>query len=293
MAILIGFATIVGILLGLLGGGGSILTVPVLVYFAGLTTKSAIITSLIVVGITSSIAVINYARLGKVCWKTGVTFGAAGMLGAFIGGRLTAYLSDTILLVLFALVMLLTSLAMLKTKQTPPSAYQGTLKNFCPINLPVSAVLFDGLLVGLVTGLVGVGGGFLLVPALTILAGLPIQAAIGTSLFIIIFQSAAALAGHANHMAINIELTTIFTCFAILGSLIGSKLSEKISTVYLKNSFAIFVFLLASFLLYNELTPQLLIQIKQLITIHQDFLKGALSMFFVLMLYRVWSWLHY
>jgi hypothetical protein len=93
---------VIGILLGLLGGGGSILTVPVLVYLAGLSTKSAIVTSLVVISITSFIAVINHARAGRVCWKTGITFGLAGMGGAFLGGRIAAYIPAPILLVLFA-----------------------------------------------------------------------------------------------------------------------------------------------------------------------------------------------
>jgi len=292
MGLLIALALGIGILLGLLGGGGSILTVPVLVYLAGLPTKSAIITSLIVVCITSTIATISYARSGKVCWRTGITFGLAGMLGAFIGGRLTAYIPDTILLALFAMIMLITSFAMLNSASSQSNQNEVLEDNFCPITLPVSAILFDGLLVGLITGLVGVGGGFLLVPALTILAGLPIQAAIGTSLFIIIFQSAAALAGHANQMSIDIELTTTFTLCAITGSLIGTSLSGKIDTRYLKTGFGFFVFFLGSFLFYTELTPQLISQIKHLIIEHQEFLKGALTIIISLFLYRLWTWLH-
>ena len=292
MGLLIALALGIGILLGLLGGGGSILTVPVLVYLAGLPTKSAIITSLIVVCITSTIATISYARSGKVCWRTGITFGLAGMLGAFIGGRLTAYIPDTILLALFAMIMLITSFAMLNSASSQSNQNEVLEDNFCPITLPVSAILFDGLLVGLITGLVGVGGGFLLVPALTILAGLPIQAAIGTSLFIIIFQSAAALAGHANQMSIDVELTVIFTLCAIAGSLVGSSLSGKIDTRYLKNGFGIFVFLLGSFLFYIELTAQLITQIKQLAIEHQEFLKGALTIAITLLFYRLWSLLH-
>ena len=292
MSLLIALSIVIGILLGLLGGGGSILTVPVLVYLAGLSTKSAIITSLIVVCLTSSIAVIHYARQRKVCWKTGITFGLAGMLGAFIGGRISAYIPDSILLVLFAAVMLIASLSMLKTSPQKTQPTGNLEKNFCPINLPVSAILFDGLLVGLVTGLVGVGGGFLLVPALTILAGLPIQAAIGTSLFIIILQSAAALAGHANHMEINTELTLLVTACAISGSFIGASLSTKINARYLKKGFGFFVFCLGNFLLYQELTSELIQQIKQLLITYQEFLKGAFTIIGVLLIYRLWSWVH-
>ena len=291
MSLIIGLSVVIGILLGLLGGGGSILTVPVLVYLADLSAKSAIITSLIVVCITSAIAVISYARRRLVCWKTGITFGVAGMLGAFIGGRLSAYIPGPILLVLFASVMLLASVAMIRNK-TDNKTENNCGDNFCPLNLPVSAILFDGVLVGLVTGLIGVGGGFLLVPALTLLAGLPVQAAIGTSLFIIVLQSMAALAGHANHMDINPDLTALVTVCAVSGSFIGSSLSKVINNHYLKRGFGIFVFSLGSFLLYQELSAELIEQIKQLIIEHKEFIKGALTIIVTLMFYRLWAWLH-
>jgi uncharacterized membrane protein YfcA len=284
-------ATIIGILLGLLGGGGSILTVPVLVYLADLSTKSAIITSLVVVCITSSIAVINHARAGRVCWRTGVTFGSAGMVGAFLGGRVAAYIPDPILLVLFASVMLVSSAAMLRNKQNPQAMRQ-VGERLCPQDLPIAAIIFDGLLVGLVTGLVGVGGGFLLVPALNFLAGLPIHAAIGTSLFIIVVQALAALAGHASHFDINLPLTALVTSCAILGSFIGSLGSGKVSSVHLKRSFGIFVFCLGCFLLYKEVNQQIIAQIKQLLIEKQEFIFGALTLLTLLWLYRLWSWLH-
>jgi uncharacterized protein len=291
MVILAALALIIGILLGLLGGGGSILTVPVLVYLAHLPTKSAIVTSLLVVCITSLIAVISHAKAGRVCWKTGITFGLAGMGGAFLGGRIAGYIPDPILLVLFASVMLAASLAMLRNKkeQEPVRAAGAKL---CPQNLPVAAILFDGLLVGLITGLVGVGGGFLLVPALNYLAGLPMRAAIGTSLFIIVIQSIAALAGYANHFEINVTLTVMFTLCAITGSFIGAKISGKISTAYLKRGFGVFVFLLGCFLLYKEINQQIIEQIQQLLLQHREFILGALSLLLMLSLYRLWSWLH-
>lgn len=291
MGLLIGASLVIGILLGLFGGGGSILTVPVLVYLGDLSAKSAIVTSLIVVCITSAITVFNYARRRLVCWKTGLTFGVAGMLGAFIGGRLAAFVPDPILLVLFSAVMLLASLAMIRGN---PKTRANTAcdDSFCPMNLPVSAILFDGILVGLVTGLIGVGGGFLLVPALTLLAGLPIQAAIGTSLFIIVLQSLAALAGHAKHMAINLPLTELVLVCAIVGSIFGSQLGKRIDSRHLKRGFGVFVFILGSFLLYQELSVELMAQIKALIIEHKEFVKGALTIIVVLMLYRLWSWLH-
>jgi uncharacterized membrane protein YfcA len=291
MALLAAFALLIGILLGLLGGGGSILTVPVLVYLADLSTKSAIVTSLVVVCITSFIAVINHAKAGRVCWKTGVTFGLAGMGGAFLGGRISAYIPDPILLVLFASVMLAASLAMLSSKKGQDSIVQIGGK-LCPQHLPVAAILFDGLLVGLITGLVGVGGGFLLVPALNYLAGLPMRAAIGTSLFIIVIQSLAALAGHANHFELNVPLTALVTSCAIVGSFVGSQFSGKISSFVLKRSFGIFVFFLGCFLLYKEINQPIISQISALLLERQEFILGMLSFLMLLLLYRLWSWLH-
>jgi uncharacterized membrane protein YfcA len=291
MIFLAALAIIIGILLGLLGGGGSILTVPVLVYLAGLSTKSAIITSLVVVCITSSIAAINHARAGRVCWKTGLIFGVAGMGGAFVGGRIAAFIPDPILLVLFACVMLAASFAMLRNrKKQEPTRQVGD--KLCPENLPVAAILFDGLLVGLITGLVGVGGGFLLVPALNYLAGLPMHAAIGTSLFIIAIQAVAALAGHASHFEINLPLTALVTSCAIVGSFIGAQFSGKISTRNLKRGFGIFVFLLGCFLLYKEINPKMIAQMVELFKQGREFILGALSFLLLLCLYRLWSWLH-
>ncbi len=284
-------SVLIGILLGLLGGGGSILTVPVLVYFAELSTKAAIVTSLVVVCITSAIAVIKHAREGRVCWKTGLTFGSAGMVGAFLGGRIAAYIPDPVLLVLFAAVMLVASLAMLRNKKEKVAEHKpaGAL---CPQDLPIAAILFDGVLVGLITGLVGVGGGFLLVPALNYLAGLPIRAAIGTSLFIIVMQALAALAGHASHLELNPSLTALVTACAIAGSFMGAHFSAKVSSSHLKRGFGVFVFCLGCFLLYKEINQQILAQFVQLFMAHREFILGATSIIGSLLLYRLWSWLH-
>jgi len=291
--ILIGLLSVViGVLLGLLGGGGSILTVPVLVYLAHQSAQEAIVTSLIVVCLTSLIAVINHARHRRVCWKTGLTFGLAGMVGAYAGGRLSAFVPDAILLALFALIMIAASFSMIKKPKTAPPSVENCEENFCPKNLPISAILLDGVLVGLITGLIGVGGGFLLVPALTLLAGLPIQAAIGTSLFIIVLQSVSALFGHAGHIDLNVELTTLVTLCAIIGSFLGSYLSGIIHSRLLKPGFGYFVLFLGSFLLYQEMSAELIRQIQDLIVQHQEFFLGAATIIFTLLFYRFWSWLH-
>jgi len=290
-----GLAIVIGILLGLLGGGGSILTVPVLVYAADIPAKSAIIMSLIVVACTSLIATYNHARQKHVCWKTGAIFGSAGMLGAFLGGRLSAYIPGVLLLVLLGIVMLAASLSMIFRKKSPRLTTSHTcLENtsFCPMELPILAILLDGFFLGIITGLVGVGGGFLLVPALTHLAALPIHAAIGTSLFIIALQSSAGLAGHASHLNIDFELTALITSLAIVGSFMGSKIAPYISANLLKRSFGYFVLLIGSGLLIKEVNQDVLKQLQLLIEQNQQFIMGAGSVITLLFLYRFWAWLH-
>jgi len=289
-----GLAIIIGILLGLLGGGGSILTVPVLVYAADIPAKSAIIMSLIVVACTSLIATYNHARKKHVCWKTGAIFGSAGMLGAFLGGRLSAYIPGALLLVLLGIVMLVASLSMIFRKKTTQSTNKTCLENssFCPMELPILAILLDGFFLGIITGLVGVGGGFLLVPALTHLAALPVHAAIGTSLFIIALQSAAGLAGHASQLNINFELTALITSLAIVGSFIGSKIAPYIAADLLKRSFGYFVLLIGSALLIKEVNQDVLNQLKHLIAENQQFIIGVSFTITLLLLYRFWAWLH-
>ena len=285
------FALCIGLLLGLLGGGGSILTVPVLVYVLDFDAKDAIITSLIIVAITSSIAVISYARKGCVCWETGFSFSITGVLGAFLGGRISAYIPDEILLLLFALVMMVASFYMLRSK--PVVAVKIPLRDgLCPMELPLMAIFFDGFMVGAITGLVGVGGGFLLVPALSFLVGLPIHAAIGTSLMIITLQSIAALAGHADHISFDPEIVALFSIFAVFGSLIGSSLSQKISAKNLKKSFGIFVLLIACFMLFQDLDQQMINTIHEIYLAHQEFVLGAVSMLIIYIFYRLRVWIH-
>ncbi len=290
-----GLAIIIGILLGLLGGGGSILTVPVLVYAADIPTKSAIIMSLIVVACTSFIATYNHARQKHVCWKTGAIFGSAGMLGAFLGGRLSAYIPSALLLVLLGMVMLVASLSMIFSKKntlpTNPNTYLEHT-SFCPLELPILAILLDGFFLGMITGLVGVGGGFLLVPALTHLASLPVHAAIGTSLFIIALQSTAGLVGHASHLDIDIEFTVLITSLAITGSFMGSKIAPYLSANLLKRSFGYFILLIGSGLLVKEVNQDIVNQLTLLVEKNQQFILGASSIITLLLLYRFWAWLH-
>lgn len=274
MTLVIGFALLIGLLLGLLGGGGSILTVPVMVYLVGLEPKTAIATSLVVVGTTSMVAVLGHARRGRVCWKTGYAFGLAGMAGAYGGGRLAALIPGNILLILFALVMLGTAGAMLAGRK---EAVQAPGSPLCPGRLNIPAVLFDGLLVGALTGLVGVGGGFVIVPALNLLGRLPMHAAVGTSLLVIAMNSGAALLGYAAHVSIDLQLVGVVTAAAVIGSLSGGLLSKKLSGNALRRGFGVFVIAIAGYLLYRELSFEVIAEVERLVLEHRDFFWGLLT----------------
>lgn len=246
MFIALVLAVFIGIALGLLGGGGSILTVPILTYVAGLSTKEAIASSLFVVAATSAAAVIPHARAGNVRWRTGLLFGVAGMVGAYAGGIAAAYVSGQLLMILFALMMAATAFAMLRPARPRVTARPTR-------DLPVGKVLLEGIVVGLATGLVGAGGGFLVVPALVLLGGLSMQTAVGTSLLVIAMKSFAGFAGHAGHVDINWPLTLGITAAAIVGSLVGGKLAGKIPGNVLRGGFGVFILLMAAFVLGKEL----------------------------------------
>ncbi|GLY06435.1 UPF0721 transmembrane protein [Actinoplanes sp. NBRC 101535] len=240
----------IGVSLGLLGGGGSILAVPLLVYVAGLPAKEAIAASLLVVGATSAVGAIPHARAHRVRRRTGLIFGTAGMTGAYAGGRLAVYIPDTVLLAGFALMMLATSIAMIRGRRPRPDKP-------VPHELPVLHVIADGIIVGLVTGLVGAGGGFLVVPALALLGGLPMPVAVGTSLLVIAMKSFAGLAGYLSTVHINWPLAAAVTAAAILGSLVGGKLAGRIPEVILRKAFGWFVAVMGIFVLAQQLPARL------------------------------------
>ena len=190
-------AVFVGISLGLLGGGGAILTVPILTYIVGMEPREAIASSLFIVGVTSVVGMLRHATSGRVRWKTGITFGAASMAGAFVGGITGGYVPGVVLMILFALMMVVVATAMIRgRKNAVPSDGEER-------QLRISLVLIYGLLIGFATGLVGAGGGFLIVPALSILGGLPMAVAVGTSLLVIVLNASAGFAGYLFSVSLN------------------------------------------------------------------------------------------
>lgn len=237
---------LIGLSLGLLGGGGSILTVPILTYVAGLDPKEAIAASLFVVGVTSAVSAINHARNRRVKWRTGVIFGAAGMAGAFGGGLIGGHIPSVVLMVTFALMMIATSIAMIRGRK-------GSAGEVKDRDLPLGRVILDGLVVGVITGLVGAGGGFLVVPALALLGGLSMPVAVGTSLVVITMKSFAGLAGYLTSVELDWALVGAVTVAAILGSLLGSRLAGRIPEALLRKGFGVFVLVMGVFVLIQEL----------------------------------------
>ncbi|MBU8860566.1 MULTISPECIES: sulfite exporter TauE/SafE family protein [unclassified Micromonospora] len=241
-------AVLIGVTLGLLGGGGSILAVPLLVYVADLPAKEAIATSLLVVGVTSAVAVLPHARANRVRWRTGLIFGVAGMTGAYAGGRLAEFVPAGVLLTGFALMMLATAVAMLRGRKPVEGRP-------VPHELPMLRVVGDGVVVGLVTGLVGAGGGFLVVPALALLGGLPMPVAVGTSLVVIAMKSFAGLAGYLSSVQIHWGLAAGVTAAAVVGSLLGGRLAGRIPADLLRRGFGWFVVVMGVFVLAQQLPP--------------------------------------
>lgn len=232
-----------GLLLGLLGGGGSILTVPILVYVLGLGPKEAIATSLLVVGVTSAISSLQHARAGNVMYRTGLLFGVFAMAGAYLGGVIAGFLTGHVLILLFALLMLVVAIAMLRPRSAGPQSE----RSFAPVK-----AAFVGFGVGCITGMVGAGGGFVIVPAMVLFGGLGVRVAIGTSLFIIAMNSFAGLAGHLGHISVDLRLAAAFTIPAVLGSFVGARLSGRISPDTLRRVFGYFVLVMAAVMLYKE-----------------------------------------
>jgi uncharacterized membrane protein YfcA len=238
-------AVLIGISLGFFGGGGSILTVPLLVYVFGLEPKEAIASSLLIVGIASASGALQHWRAGNVRPKEGLLFGVAGMAGAYLGGRASAFLDGGLLLLLFAAMMLLTAAAMWRGRKDPAEDRVEDMRSSWKLVL-------QGFAVGSFTGLVGAGGGFLIVPVLALWAGLPMTAAVGTSLLIIVLNSLSGFLGYRSHVQVEYGLIAAVSAVAVAGSFLGSRLATRIEPASLRRSFASFVMVMACFILVRE-----------------------------------------
>lgn len=221
-------AALVGLSLGLLGGGGAILTLPILVYVAGIAVRDAVSLSLVVVGITSLAAAVVHGRRGHFHGKAAGLFAATGMVAAYFGSALTDAVLERALLLSFAVLMLAVGAAMMRQPvQRPPSAQCRTY--------PCVAI---GTAVGALTGFLGVGGGFLIVPALVLFAGIETRAAVGTSLAVIAVNAAAGLFGHLRQAPLDWRLALLFTAGALAGMVAGVRLSGRLPAAAVRRAFA-------------------------------------------------------
>ncbi len=255
-------AILMGLTLGLIGGGGSILTVPILVYLFHVDAVLATAYSLFIVGLTSLVGSVSHMKLGNIHWKTALVFGIPSIVSVFftrlvivphipnpmfnIGSLVVS--KPMGLLILFAIIMILAAYSMIK----PAKKKTETDENEVQFNFPL--ILAEGLIVGIVTGLVGAGGGFLIIPALVLLAKLPMKKAVGTSLMIIAAKSLIGFIGDMKgNEVIDWKFLFIFSSIAIVGILLGSMLSKKIAGEKLKPAFGWFVLVMGVYIILKEL----------------------------------------
>ncbi len=240
-------ALAIGLSLGLLGSGGSILTVPVLVYLLGQEEKVAIASSLAIVGLIALIGSALQLQQKLINWRAVWLFGLPGMLGTYAGAWLSSFTSGAVQLMVFALVMLLSAWFMLR----PDELTDQDARSRCARALPKIAL--DGLLVGALTGFVGVGGGFLIVPALTLLGGLSIRRAIATSLVIIALKAFAGFFKYTQILAeqnLSLDLNVIFavTALGVIGSVGGNQIGSYLPQHRLQRGFGYFLILMGLFI---------------------------------------------
>lgn len=254
---------LIGLSLGLIGGGGSILTVPVLVYLFGIDPILGTAYSLFIVGVTSVIGSISYSRHSLVDVRTAIIFGLPSIVAVFLT---RAYLVPAIpqevlrlgdliidrgmmLMLLFAILMLVASIGMIRPTTKSPKSPQSALTHR---KYPYTLILIEGLVVGSLTGLLGAGGGFLIIPALVILGRLPMKQAIGTSLVIISAKSLLGFLGESGLRDLDWGFLLSVTAFAILGIFLGMKLSHRIDGARLKPAFGWFVFVMGIYIILKE-----------------------------------------
>ncbi|MDP2188094.1 MAG: sulfite exporter TauE/SafE family protein [Sphingobacteriaceae bacterium] len=253
-------AALIGLSLGLIGGGGSILTVPVLVYLFGIDAVTATAYSLFVVGATSLVGAFPKYKDGLVDLKTALIFGAPSILAVyFTRAYLVPFIPDQVLSIgdfdlskrlllmgLFALLMVFASISMIRNKKPVVQATSGEQ------GFKYGLILIEGAVVGVLTGLVGAGGGFLIIPALVLFTGLPMKKAVGTSLLIIAAKSLIGFTGDLGHLQPDWQLLLIVTGIAIIGILLGNRLARQIDGDKLKKGFGWFVLVMGIYILIKE-----------------------------------------
>lgn len=250
-AVALALGALIGVLLGLLGGGGSILAVPVLVYGMGFDIQQAIPIALIVVAAASVVGVLPKIRARQVRWPLAGIFAGVGIPATVVGSAISGQLSQSVLMVGFAVVMVVAGIRMLTD--------EGATGTACEIEAGrvnwrrcAPRSIGAGLLVGLLTGLFGVGGGFLIIPALVVVLGVEMSTAIGTSLLIIIANSATGIVSHLHAFDADWEITTVFVAAAIVSALAAGHLGTKTDTTRLQRWFAYLVLAVATYVLVDS-----------------------------------------
>lgn len=233
LLIILVLGTLIGLALGALGGGGSILTVPILVYLLHLETHVAVATSLVIVGINALVGILLHYQARHVRLKESLLFGIYGIIASYCGARISLLLPSAILLVLFGLLMLVIALAIVRPKEHAQFAHRSWWMT-----------LLGGLGVGLLTGFLGVGGGFLIVPALVLFLGMNMPDAVGSSLVVITLNSVAGVFGHLNGRPLPWALIGLFALAGLIGLLIGTRLTNILPPKRLRQIFASFVLIL-------------------------------------------------
>lgn len=256
------FGMLIGVALGALGGGGSILAVPALVYGLGLPVNEAIPTSLLVVGITAASAAWAHVRAGTVWIRTAVTFASVGVVGSFVGAWLGHRVSDAVVLGGLAVLMVVASVGMWRRGGTPVTAVPDvpTTEGGSAVAMrertrvaKLPHVLAAGFGLGLLTGLFGVGGGFLIVPTMVLLLGVPTLAAIGTSLVVISVNAFAGFLAHLGMGPVDLGVAGAFAAGGVVGAFVGQCAGSRVSARTLSRAFALLVMAVGSYTLFDVL----------------------------------------
>lgn len=254
MLLALGLGVLIGLVIGALGGGGSILTVPALVFVVGMSAQAATTASLVIVGITSAVAAVGYARSGGTRWRTGFVLAAVGVPASLLGTALNRSVDENVLLLAFAALMLVTAAGMLvrtHREAEPPEGGAGagsTTTAVRPSRVRLALRLTAaGALIGFLTGFLGVGGGFIIVPVLVLALHFPMSTAVGTSLLVIALNSAVALAARASDGAYDWDVIVPFTAAAVVGSLFGKTIAGRLPAATLTRAFAVLLLLVAAY----------------------------------------------
>jgi len=259
MLLALGLGVLIGLVIGALGGGGSILTVPALVFVVGLSAQAATTASLVIVGITAAVAALGHARSGSTRWRTGFLLAAAGVPASVLGSVLTRSVDQSALLLAFAALRLVAAAGMLVRTHHGDEPHdvagpRATTTAVRPARARTALRLGGaGALIGFLTGFLGVGGGFVIVPVLVLALHFPMPAAVGTSLLVIALNSAVALAARAAHGAYDWDVIIPFTAAAVVGALFGKRVSDRLPAATLTRAFAVLLLLVAAYVAVRAL----------------------------------------